>query len=61
MVVVKTFKKIAKLNKQEITAIASKLHHKLIEELKEEVTIAVIDDSFNTSEFIEKQISKFIY
>lgn len=49
MVVVKTFKKIAKLNKQEIAAIASKLHRKLIEELKEEVTIAVIDDSFNTS------------
>lgn len=61
MVVVKTFKKIAKLNKQEITAIASKLHRKLIEELKEEVTIAVIDDSFNTPEFIKKQISKFIY
>lgn len=61
MVVVKTFKKIAKLNKQEITAIASKLHCKLIEELKEEVIIAVIDDSFNTPEFIEKQISKFIY
>ena len=32
-----------------------------IEELKEEVTIAAIDDSFNTTEFIEKQISKFIH
>lgn len=30
-----------------------------IDELKEDVTIAAIDDSFNTSSFIEEQLAKF--
>lgn len=30
-----------------------------IDELKEDVTIAAIDDSFNTSSFIEEQLTKF--
>lgn len=30
-----------------------------VEELKDEVTIAAIDDSFNTLSFIENQIAKF--
>ena len=30
-----------------------------VDELKDEVTIAAIDDSFNTSSYIESQIAKF--
>lgn len=30
-----------------------------VDELKDEVTIAAIDDSFNTSSYIESQITKF--